>query len=174
MVEQLLTAILLIAKIFLSLNAQDVPAFFEEHHTEFFSLFHKYLTYDNSLLRSQSDEEAGPLEKLRSSICEIVALYADRYEDDFKMMPEFVPTVWQLLISVGREPKSDVLVYTAIGVLASVAKHTRNAYLFQDSETLKSICERIIIPNMELRALEEELFEDNAIEYIRRDMEGGG
>jgi len=38
--------------------------------------------------------------------------------------------------------------------------------------TLKSICEKIVIPNMEFRESDEEIFEDNAQEYIRRDIEG--
>lgn len=44
--------------------------------------------------------------------------------------------------------------------------------LFKDANTLKSICEKIVIPNMEFRDSDEEIFEDNPTEYIRRDIEG--
>jgi exportin-2 (importin alpha re-exporter) len=44
--------------------------------------------------------------------------------------------------------------------------------LFQDPTILKSICERVVIPNLELRESDLELFEDNPVEYIRRDIEG--
>jgi hypothetical protein len=39
-------------------------------------------------------------------------------------------------------------------------------------ETLKSICEKIVIPNLMFRDEDEELFEDNPLEYLRRDVEG--
>ena len=34
------------------------------------------------------------------------------------------------------------------------------------------MCERIALPNIAIRASDEELYEDNPIEYIRRDLEG--
>lgn len=63
-------------------------------------------------------------------------------------------------------------------------------HLFEDNNVLNSICEKVIIPNMEFRrefyiykfqikgtnkyvlASDQELFEDNPEEYIRRDIEG--
>lgn len=44
--------------------------------------------------------------------------------------------------------------------------------LFEDPSTLASICEKVIVPNMQFRDADEELFEDNPDEYIRRDVEG--
>ena len=37
---------------------------------------------------------------------------------------------------------------------------------------MTSIVESIVLPNLMLRESDEELFEDNAAEYIRRDAEG--
>jgi exportin-2 (importin alpha re-exporter) len=34
------------------------------------------------------------------------------------------------------------------------------------------ICEKIVIPNMTLRDEDVEIFEDDPVEYIRRDLEG--
>lgn len=50
----------------------------------------------------------------------------------------------------------------------------RNHYksLFEDPNLLASICEKVVIPNMDFRVSDEELFEDNPEEYIRRDIEG--
>lgn len=91
------------------------------------------------------------------------------------------------------------LVSNALQFLSTVA--TRNHYrqLFEDPKVLASICEKVIIPNMDFRgkftskfscqskkitnenfipktksisASDEELFEDNPEEYIRRDIEG--
>lgn len=44
-------------------------------------------------------------------------------------------------------------------------------HLFEADETLKGFCERIILPNMTMRAHEEEIFEDDPIEFIRQDLE---
>jgi exportin-2 (importin alpha re-exporter) len=66
------------------------------------------------------------------------------------------------------------LVSKAIGFLTSVVKPIRHRELFQNPETLRSICSLIVLPNMSLRESDVELFEDDPIEYIRRDLEGSG
>lgn len=168
----LFSSLHLMCKIFLSLNSQDIPEFFEDHQDDFMPIFLKYLSYQNPLLVSDDDEEAGLVEKVKSSICEIVDLYAKKYEDVFKDLPKFVEAVWSLLTSTGPQPKFDHLVSVGIMFLASVSKHARHKPMFDAPGALQSICEKIIIPNMRFRESDEELFEDDPIEYIRRDLEG--
>ena len=43
------------------------------------------------------------------------------------------------------------LVSNAIQFLASVAERPAYKHLFEDSSTLSSICEKVIVPNMEFR-----------------------
>ena len=45
--------------------------------------------------------------------------------------------------------------------------------LFAGGDTLRTVCEGIIIPNLMFRDEDEELFENNHVEYIRRDIEVG-
>ena len=66
--------------------------------------------------------------------------------------------------------KFDMLSSNAIQFLASVADRQQYKSLFEDPNTLASICERIIVPNIEMRDVDVELFEDNPEEYIRRDL----
>lgn len=105
------------------------------------------------------------------------------------------------------------LVSNAIQFLASVCERPHYKHLFEDQNTLTSICEKVIVPNMEFRSkpsnytwkcleiqgaafldthmlmcwvsltrltfnvglgADEEAFEDNSEEYIRRDLEGSG
>jgi len=40
----------LLLKLYVDLNCQDIPEFFEDNLTPFMSIFHKYLTYNNPLL----------------------------------------------------------------------------------------------------------------------------
>ena len=46
-----------------------------------------------------------------------------------------------------------------------------HASLFVEEATLRQVVEAIVIPNMSLRDSDVELFEDNPIEYISRDLE---
>jgi exportin-2 (importin alpha re-exporter) len=63
-----------------------------------------------------------------------------------------------------------MLTSNAIQFLASVADRLQYKSLFEDAATLASICEKIIVPNIEMRDVDVELFEDNPEEYIRRDL----
>jgi exportin-2 (importin alpha re-exporter) len=87
-------------------------------------------------------------------------------------MNQFVTAVWNLLLTTGPQVKYDLLASNAIQFLASVADREQYKALFADPNTLGSICEKIIIPNIEMRDCDVETFEDNPEEYIRRDLEG--
>ncbi|KAI3653160.1 hypothetical protein MP228_002585 [Amoeboaphelidium protococcarum] len=168
----LMNSMILLCKIFLSLNSQDLPEFFEDHMAEFMALFKKYLAYQNPLLDTDDDEEVGPVEKVKASICEIIDLYTKKYEEEFKQMPEFVQIIWNVATLAGQQTKYDHLVSTSIQFLSSVAKHPRHSKMFTGNEALSSITEKVVLPNVYLRESDIELFEDNPIEYIRRDLEG--
>ncbi|KAG0191747.1 importin-alpha export receptor [Apophysomyces sp. BC1034] len=159
-------------KIYYDLNCQDLPEFFEDNLATFSSWFQKYLVYGNTFLESQDEDEAGPLEKTKTGICEIIELYTQRYEEDFPQLPTFVPIVFDLLASSGHEAKYDTMVCKALSVLTCIVKLEKHSHLFASEESLKNMCERIALPNIAMRAADEELFEDNPIEYIHRDLEG--
>lgn len=167
------SSLLLICKIFYSLNFQDLPEFFEDNMATWMGHFHTLLTSDNKLLQTQDETEAGLLEQVKSQICDNVAMYAQKYDEEFgQLLPRFVTAVWNLLITTGSQVKYDLLVSNAIQFLASVAERPGYKHLFEDPTTLSSICEKVIVPNMEFREADAEVFEDNPEEYIRRDMEG--
>ncbi|KAI9098339.1 Cse1-domain-containing protein [Phlyctochytrium arcticum] len=170
--QNLFQVLLQIVKIFYDLNYQDLPEFFEDHQSEFMVLFQKYLSYTNPLLSTGDDDEVGSLEKVKATICESLDLYAKKYAEEFTHLPDFVTVVWNLLTTTGLEPKNDILVSKAIGFLTSVVQPSQYRSLFQDPDTLRNICERVVLPNMQLRDSDEELFEDDPIEFIRRDLEG--
>ena len=87
-------------------------------------------------------------------------------------MSQFVTAVWNLLLATGQEAKYDLLVSNAIQFLASVADRPHYKNLFENEQVLSSICEKVIVPNMEMRECDVEMFEDNPEEFIRRDLEG--
>lgn len=167
------SSLTLIAKLFYSLNYQDLPEYFEDNMNIWMKHFLTLLTTDQKLLQTNEDEEAGLLEQLKSQICDNIALYAQKYDEEFqKFLPDFVTAVWHLLTNTGKQVKYDLLVSNAIHFLSSVADRPHYKHLFEDPNVLSSICEKVIIPNMEFRESDEALFEDNPEEYIRRDIEG--
>ena len=135
--------------------------------------FQTLLSTNIKLLETDDDEEAGPLELVKSQICEVAGMFAQKYDEDFSSyMPTFVQAIWNLLVTTDTRPKHDLLVSNALEFLASVAERPSYKDLFGEENTMKSICEKVIVPNMQFREADEELFEDNPEEYLRRDLEG--
>lgn len=167
------SSLVLICKVFYSLNFQDLPEFFEDRMDVWMPNFHTLLNVDIKCLQTRDDEDAGVLEQLKSQVCDNVALYASKYDEEFQpYLPQFVTDIWSLLVSTGLQTKYDLLVSNALQFLSSVADKNHYRNLFEDNNVLSSICEKVIIPNMEFRPSDEELFEDNPEEYTRRDIEG--
>lgn len=171
--KDILSSILLICKVFYSLNFQDLPEHFEENMEKWMKNFLILLTTDSKQLQVEDTEEAGPLDLIKSQICDNVALYAQKYDEDFEnYLPKFVEAIWNLLVSTEKTAKHDIVISNAIGFLASAAERNQYKYLFEKQETLESICANVVLPNVEFREEDEEVFEDNPEEYIRRDIEG--
>ena len=160
-------------KLFYDLSVQDLAPIFEENLPAVTSLLHTYLTYDSALLRSNDDTEAGPLEFVKSSIFEILTLYVQKYDEDFAPFVEnFVGSSWSFLSTVGLETKYDILVSKALQFLTAVTRIKEHAQAFNNEETTSQVVDKVIIPNLTLRDSDIELFEDEPIEFIRRDLEG--
>lgn len=160
-------------KIYFSLNSQDLPEFFEDNIAVWMTNFAELLQMDNKILHSDSSDEPGVLENLKSQICENLGMYAEKYNEEFEpYLPGFIQQVWNLLGSVNSDVKYDLLVSNAIRFLSIVAERGLHKEIFEKEQVLQQISSRIIIPSMEFRDSDEELFEDNADEYIRRDIEG--
>jgi len=163
----------MICKLFYCLNYQDLPEFFEDSMERWMKPFLMLIVTEFKALETDDTDEAGPLEKIRSQICDNVTLYAQKYDGEFApFLPGFVEAIWNLLVSTGIEVKHDLLVSNSINFLASVCERPHYKDLFAAQDTLRNICQNVIVPNMMFRDADEELFEDNAEEYIRKDIEG--
>lgn len=162
----------LLIKLFYDLSCQDLPPAFEDNISGISGLLHKYLTYDNPALRTSDDTESGPQEYVRAGIFEALMLYIQKYEDVFGgLLEQFISSTWNFLMSVGLETKYDILVSKALQFLTAVAS-TRHAQSFNNKDVLVQVIEKVILPNLTLRESDVELFEDEPIEFIRRDLEG--
>lgn len=167
------TQLNLMIKLFYDLSCHDLPPVFEENISGIATVLLKYLTYDNQLLHTDDDTEAGLLEYVRAGIFEALTLYVQKYMDVFKPhVGQFIESSWNFLTTIGQQTKYDILVSRALHFLSSVASMPEHAGAFQAPETLSQIIEKVILPNVSLRESDEELFEDEPIEFIRRDLEG--
>jgi len=160
-------------KLFYDLSCQDLPPVFEDNLDAIGRLLQKYLSYDNPALHTEDDSESGLLEYVRAGIFEALTLYVQKYEDAVgQLLGPFITSSWTFLTSVGPETKFDILVSKALQFLTSVANVRQHAENFNNPETLSQVVEKVILPNLALRESDVELFEDEPIEFIQRDLEG--
>ena len=163
----------LIMKLIYDLSCQDLPPVFEENLGQIALFLQKYLSLDRPALHTDSEEESGPLEYMKSSVLEVLTLYAQKYEDAVNpYVGEFVQRVWNLLSAVGLEAKYDILVSKSLQFLTSVTRIPEHSKIFGNEAALSQIIEKVILPNLTLRDSDVELLEDDPIEFIRRDLEG--
>lgn len=155
------------------LCSQDIPEAIVENLSGVCGLLIKYLTYDSPLLHTDDDAEPGLLERTKSEILEFLTLCVKKYEEDINpYVEQFANTSWSLLTSVGPETKYDALASRALLFLTSVTGVKQHAQGFNNEAILQQVLENVILPNLRLREVDVELFEDEPIEYIRRDLEG--
>lgn len=161
--------------VFYSLHVVDIPEFFEDKKEDYFKGFLGLIKYHHEAVAG-AGSQAGLLEQVKGEIFECFALYTDKYQEIFApfLMP-CVGDVYNLLVSISQEEKNDNLVAKGIKFLSSAAQtHWQQSQCqspFDDPSVLSGICEKVVFPNILLRDSDVELFEDNALEYIRRDME---
>lgn len=170
-----LTALNYATGIFFSLSSVDLPEYFEEHLTEWMALFKCFLTWQNpqdEKVTGENEETPGIIHKLRTTVFKCLNLYVQRYEDEFAPhLQQFMEAVWSLLNGLTLAEKYDRLVGSIITFFTSLSTGVCHP-LFSQEGALATMCHQIVIPNMKLRTSDEEEFEDNPIEYLRRDIEG--
>lgn len=163
----------LIVKLIYDLSVQDLPPIFEEQMKAVASLLHKYLVYDNQSLATDDDSEAGMLEHTKADIFEAIEMWVQKYEEEFgPYVGQFIESSWGLLTTLGPQVKYDILISKALQFLTAVTRNAKHAQAFSSEEILTQVIERVVLPNMTLRDSDMELFEDEPIEFIRRDLEG--
>lgn len=165
----LLTVLRLACRIFFSLNSQELPEVFEDDMDAWMGAFHGLLAYENASL---DGPEGSPADAVKAAICDNVNLYIEKNEEEFqRFLQTFVQDVWTLLTKTGLESGKDRLVTSGVRFLTAVANSVHSS-LFGGGDVLRQVCESIVIPNLTFTEDDEELFESNHVEYVRRDIEG--
>ena len=155
------------------LCAQDLPEFMEDHMREWMEGFVKCLKYANPGITADTEEsEPDSISVLQAAVVDDLSLFMSKYEEELEpYLGTQLSLVWELLVGTSLAPHHDLLVATSIRFLTTVAASVHHK-LFAQPEVLQNICRKIIAPNMQLLQSDEELFEDNPFEYVRRDIEG--
>ena len=97
----------------------------------------------------------------------------EKYDADCKEhIPRLFEAAYNLLLTTSMVAKNDILVSRGLEFLATVVSKSDMSQQFSDEAVLKKICHEVVVPNVEFRAADEEVFEDNPEEFIRRDIEG--
>ena len=169
-IKQLFECQRLCCGIFLSLNVQELPEIFKDHMKEWMTEFRKYLIIIYPVLENSGADGLAIVDELRAAVCENINLYVEE-EEFFIYLNDFVIAVWSLLGAVTQSSSRDHLAVTAIKFLTTVSMSVHHA-LFAAEGVISQICQSIVVPNVMLREEDEELFEMNYFEFIRRDIDG--
>ncbi|KAJ6438573.1 chromosome segregation protein Cse1 [Purpureocillium lavendulum] len=160
-------------KIMYDMSCHDIPPIFDENLKSIATLLHKYLDYSNPVLQTDDDTETSIVDTVKADICELLELFTTKYDEDWaKYCEPFITSAWNLLSTIGPETKYDAVVSKALHFLTAVASNPKHSGIFNDENVLTQIVEKVILPNVSLRESDLEMFEDEPIEFIRRDLEG--
>ncbi|KAK9124718.1 hypothetical protein Sjap_014320 [Stephania japonica] len=155
-----------------SIGASELPEYFEDHMKEWMNEFLKYLGGVYPALEQSGGDGLMVVDELRSAVCENITLYMEKNEEEFQgYLKDFVPVVCTLLVGASASSSRERLVITAIKFLTTVSTSVHHT-LFASNEVLQQFCQNIVIPNVRVRDEDEELFDMNYVEFIRRDIEG--
>ena len=160
-------------QIMYDLACQDLPPVYEDNQDGLTEMLHLYLTLEVSL-PNDDNSEATIIETVRGDICDLACLFATKYYEDFtfQKLATLVDDTSKFLANVGPEPKYDLLVSKALHLLTAVCGTNEFVQRYNSESALASAIERTILPNITLREVDVELFEDEPIEFVRRDLEG--
>ncbi|PVH17175.1 uncharacterized protein CXQ87_000056 [Candidozyma duobushaemuli] len=170
-----LECLLLLVQIYYDLNCQDIPEFFEDNLNTGMGILHKYLGFSSNLVGDASDDEdVDVLIKVKTAIIELLSLHVTRYAEEFDpLIPNFITSVWELINTyVTQQQKFDLLAVNALSFLTSITKIVKYQSYFNNEQAINEIIEKIILPNIAFREVDEETFEDEPISFVRSDLEG--
>ncbi|CAI5439866.1 unnamed protein product [Caenorhabditis angaria] len=171
-INQWLKVLNLIAKVYHSLCAQEIPEYFEDHLQQWMGSFLALMPIECPTQISNSGEPAI-IDELKTEICEIFTLYAQRYEEEIApFVPQIIQSVWRLLETTGADTRYDTMVCASLEFLSMVSQRQYYESHFTGEGVLKTLAENVCVQNLLLRQEDMELFEDEPLDFMKRDIEG--
>ncbi|CAD6192832.1 unnamed protein product [Caenorhabditis auriculariae] len=156
-----------ICAVYHSLCSQDIPEYFEDNLKPWMESLLALMGIE--LNEGSSDD----LIKLKTEICEVFTLYAQRYEEEIApFIPGIIGAVWALIERTGQDTRYDEMVCAAMEFLSIICQRNYHAAHFEGQGVVQAIAENVCVKNLHLREEDIEQFEDEPLEYIKRDLEG--
>ncbi|KAG5652934.1 hypothetical protein H0H81_003010 [Sphagnurus paluster] len=172
-------AMVLLIDIFYDLTCQDLPPAIEDAHAEFFGpgtgFFQVFMTWDLAELRGDPDDTTPSLPaQIKTRILETAELYIKLYPDQLQQSPaieSLVQAVWALIGS-NKLPgvADDTLVSQSLRFISTAIRSGYYKTLFSSRDTISSLVQGVVVPNVALREHDVEQFEDDPLEFIRLDL----
>ncbi|KAG6917213.1 hypothetical protein DXG01_003418 [Tephrocybe rancida] len=172
-------AMVLLIDIFYDFTCQDLPPAIEDAHAEFFEpgagWFHAFLSWDATELRGDADDATPSLpSQIKTGVLEAAELYIKLYPDQLQKSPaveSFVQAVWALVGSNNLPGVADdQLVSQALRFISTAIRSGYYKPLFSSRDTISSLVQGVVVPNVTLREHDVEQFEDDPLEFIRLDL----
>lgn len=156
-----------ILNIFISLNAQDFPEFFEDNLENWYKILKA--TIDLNLNVNENDLHRLFI-KVKKIGMKALNFYCEHYYDDFMQYHDnFLPSVWNLFNIIKQEQKYEKLIKQLLDYYQTLFKFNRaNAF---DPNTIQHLINNLIIPEMKLTSKELDDYEDNPINFIKIELE---
>ncbi|KAG6868898.1 hypothetical protein C0993_008196 [Termitomyces sp. T159_Od127] len=163
-------AMVLLNDIFYDFTCHDLPPDIEDAHAEFFApgtgWFQLFLTWDSTELKGDPDDTTPSLpSQIKTGILEIAELQQS------PAVESFVQSVWNLIGS-NQLPgiADDNLVSQSLRFISTAIRSGQWKTLFSARETISSLGQGVVVPNVALREHDVEQFEDDPLEFIRLDL----
>lgn len=182
LMKPLMTVFHLQVVLFYDLSCQDLPPLFEDNLPAISSLLLHWLSYTpdpSKLPPSDDDDKPDELTDVRAAVCEAAELYAQRYLDVWEpQVAGFVQAVWEMLGKLEGKTggKYDALLSRSLTFLGVIVRQPSLRHLFSqgegDGSVMESLVQRVILPNVGMKESEEELFEDEPLAWVKREVEG--
>lgn len=195
--DELMQVMRLLVDIYFDLSCQDLPPAFEDTVQEFWGSpngwFIRFLSWSPSTAAAADDDDEGeptPDGKIKIAVLATAEMWTKMYSSSLLgEVPALVQAVWSLASSqdsasasstssvfanTRKSPKNDALIAQALRFLSSAIRSGMWKDLFGARETIESIVRGVVVPNASLSESEIEGLEDAPLEWIRRDISGGG
>ncbi|PPQ86179.1 hypothetical protein CVT25_006922 [Psilocybe cyanescens] len=177
--ELLAQAMVLLVDIYYDFTCQDLPPAIEDSHEEFFGpgtgWFQNFLLWDPVDLRGDPDDTTASLtSQIKTGILEIAELFIKLYPEQLQKttsVETLVQGVWSLVGS-NKLPSvaDDALVSQSLRFISTAIRSGYYKELFSARETISSLVQGVVVPNVTLREHDVEQFEDDPLEFIRLDL----
>eukprot|EP01060_Flectonema_neradi_P016129 TRINITY_DN2271_c1_g1_i3.p1 TRINITY_DN2271_c1_g1~~TRINITY_DN2271_c1_g1_i3.p1 ORF type:complete len:684 (+),score=130.55 TRINITY_DN2271_c1_g1_i3:1689-3740(+) len=159
-------------EIFFDFTCLDLPDFITKHLAHFMQAYISVLKFETPLFNTDSSDSPSILARAKATITEMLTVFLRKFDEDFEdYLERFAEAIWGMLTKLTDGPRDDDLAIAAMDFLAATAQSFKHT-VFQDPQILHTVCNQIILPNIRIRQLDVEMFEDEPEEYIRRDIEG--